>query len=434
MRRQGRYASVGWLGRGGRLRVPGWALAALLSGLVMGLEARPVLAATQNPIEALEQARVVVVGTFDSVTPVGYGAYVGELRVDENLSEAPLERVSYEVAWEEPGLSVPARYARGHRVLVGLGPLPTASIWKERIPELERRNQVLWIDGKGEAAIPRPSAAAAHLMHHYLALSPSARHGEAGLLRLAQMTSRTEVELAQPALARLTGLLAQDDAALPGQAALELVVALQRDNEPGLVQDLLGWVAESRPTELAAPLAAARARDKAASRSRGLEAAHAAIVGHLDSDREVTLLDSDDPTERELACGYLRGDEARRRLPGLILSDPAPSVRVKALQRWADLEGEGAIPEAVRALDDPSVKVRRAAAEVLAEMGQPAIDELHRVTRRDASDGARMAVASLSMMGQPAQEALQDVSIRHEDEGMRTLARIALGLPIGHID
>jgi len=399
----------------------------------MGLEARLVLAAGGNPIEALERAPLVVVGTFDSVTPVGYGAYVGEFRVEENLSGTPLARTSVEVAWEEPGLSVPARYTRGHRALLGLGRLPTASIWKQRIPEGVRRNQILVIDAEGEAAIRRPSAVATDLLRHYLALSPSARQGEAGLIRLAQMTARSEVDLARPALARLDDRLARGEGPLPDQAGLELVVALQRSDEPELVQDLVRWIDEKRPAELAEPLFAAPA-DGRVDGSRSLEAARAAIAGQLEPDREALLLASDDPAERELACRYLRGDAARRRLPALILSDPAPRVRVAALYHWADLEGGGAIPEAVRALDDPSVKVRRTAAEVLAGMGEPAIDELHRVTRRDASDGARMAVASLSMMGPPAQGALHDISVRHEDEGMRALARIALGLPIGHSD
>jgi hypothetical protein len=45
-----------------------------------------------------------------------------------------------------------------------------------------------------------------------------------------------------------------------------------------------------------------------------------------------------------------------------------------------------------------------------------------------------MAVASLSLMGPPARPALAELAADHPDEGIRTLARIALGLPIGHID
>jgi len=42
------------------------------------------------------------------------------------------------------------------------------------------------------------------------------------------------------------------------------------------------------------------------------------------------------------------------------------------------------------------------------------------------------AIAALSMMGESAQPALQQIAAENEDEALRTLARIALGVPIGH--
>ena len=337
-----------------------------------------------------------------------------------------------EVAWEEPGLSVPPRYSRGHRILVGLQPLPTASIWRQRIPLDERRDQVGFIDTKHPGAIRDPSASATHLIHHYLALSPSARLGDAGLVRLAQMMARSESALARPALARLDERVASEEWALPPKARLEIVMALQRDDAPGLVRDLLRWMDEARPIDLLEPISWALEKSGQGDAIRPLESARAAITGRLEPDREGMLLASEVVEERVLACRYLQGDAARRRLPGLILSDPSPRVRTVALRRWVGLEGQAAIPEVVRALDDSSSQVRRAAAELLVGLGEPAIDDLHRLTRRDASEGARMAVASLSMMGRPAQGALEDVAVDHEDEAMRTLARMALGLPIGH--
>ena len=406
-------------------------LATASTGLAM---ASTGLAAPPTPldlVDELEASASVVVGSFEQVSPLAHSAHLGVLRVEQVVAGDEPERPLVEVVWEEPGLTVPARFAPGHRALVGLAPLPTASIWKTRLPDGEQRARVVAIGGNGRASLARPSGAEIDLLAHYLALAPDAKAGDAGLTRLAQLAALAEPGLARAALARLARAHAAATRPLPREAAEAIVRVARRHDAPALTADLVAWLERTRPEELASPLRAAVAAEEP-SAPVALRAALAAVEGELEPELATDLFRSQSESERMLACRYARGDLARKRLPGLVLSDPSPKVRAVAVERWVEVGGMAALPEALRAFEDPASTVQHAALQAVAGLGEPALPELVSLAESGRPASARMAVGALSMMGEPARPALVELAAGHEDEAVRALARMALGLPIGH--
>ncbi len=382
-------------------------------------------------IDQLEIAPSVVVGTFESVEPLAHSAHLGRFRVEEQVAGGEPEQTTIELAWEEPGLTVPARFAPGHRALVALAPLPTASIWKTRIPDGARRAGVVAIGGGGAASLARPSRAEVDLLAHYLALAPGAKAGDAGTTRLAQLALIAEPGLARAAIARLGRAYAAASRPLPIEACDALAAVAGRSDAPAVTQDLVTWLARSRPSEVAVPLRSAIA-DAGAAAHVSQRAALAAIEDELDANLAAELVRSQDERARIIAARHARGDVGHALLPGLVASDPAPEVRAVALARWIEIGGVAALPEVERAFEDESPRVRSVAIEAVATLGEPALPELVAIARSGSPEAARSAVGALSVMGEPARAALIELAGAHEDEAIRTLARIALGVPIGH--
>jgi len=415
----------------GRRRAP--ALACLVAWLGAASPATAGPPPPRDLIARLEASSAVVVGTFESVTPLAHSAHLGSFRVEQMLGGDEPAREAIDVVWEEPGLSVPARFSRGGRALLGLAPLPTASIWRMRIPDVELRERAVAVADDGRASLARPSLIETDLLAHYLALAPDARAGDAGMTRLAQLAAAAEPGLARSAAVRLTEVHGAAQRPVPREAADAVTRALLRRDAPALASELIAWIERSRPEGLAPALRAAAPSGDDAPIPTALRAALAALEGELDPDLTAELIRSGDEQDRVLACRYARGDLARALLPGLVVSDRSERVRAAAVTRWVEVAGEAALPEALRALEDPAAPVRRAAVEAIAGLGEPALRELVALTGSGRAEAARMAVASMSLMGEPARPALQQLAAEHEDESIRTLARIALGLPIGHV-
>lgn len=390
-------------------------------------------------ISTLETAPAVIVGTVSSVSPLKHAAYLArvdverDLRpgaVDDDASTAPDEVV---VVWEEPAPSLPARFEAGHFVLLALEPMPTASIWKARLPDAALRGRALAIAESGNAFLRRPSSFDLTTLDHYLALSGDAREGDAGSIRLADLTAGGSPDLARAAWSRLETILAGRSRPVPPRAATALVTALARTDAGDLPDRIVAWIDRARPQELRPPLDARLAAEDDDSKPVPWLSAAAALDGELAPTSTMDLAASPDEARRLLAARRAGGDVAPKILPGLIRDDPSPAVRAAALARWVALRGELAMPETLRALEDPVASVRMQAAESMAGFGSPAIYPLVDETHRGTPDSARIAIVALSMMGEEARIELVTIAETHEDEAMRTLARVALGLPIGDI-
>jgi len=385
-----------------------------------------------DPLAALEDARARIVGEVEAVTPLEYGAHRARIRVERTLPEVdgatPPPHV--DVVWEEPALSLPPRLGAGDRVLLALQPLPSASIWKQRIPDAADRARLLALVGRPPIVWHRPAAGELDILEHFLRLGPDARAGEAGLHHLLGLCASAQPDLAEPAARRIerTGALGSLPAS-EAPAAL-VVAALLRDAAPGVRDALLAALASARPAAVRvlveARLSTADPRDVPV-----LSAALAAIDGGLDDGRALALLRAGSEEARLTAARWARGPKARAALRRHLVDDPSPAVRSAAVRRLVAIEGKGALEDATRALDDPEPDVRLAAVESIARLDPDAVATLVDITDRGRPDAARAAVAALSMMGDEAHLALAEIARDHADAALRELARVAIGLPIG---
>jgi HEAT repeat protein len=315
-------------------------------------------------------------------------------------------------------------------VLLALESLPTASIWKVRIPDAAARANTWALAGRGAGYIERPSGIELDTLEHYLALTRDARAGDAGVVHLSRLAAVAGSRLAHASVARLA-TLPELNAHLDQAAASALIDALLRRSEGDVGSAVLVLIEARRPANLRGPLVA-RIDATAPDAPAILHAALGALDGQIVDERALALLASHDEEQRLAAARWARGDAAITRLRSLTRHDPSPSVRAAALRRLETLESIAALPEALDALDDPAPEVRRAAAESIASMGPVTIPDLRRIIDFENGDGARTAIAALGLMGESAARELREIAETNPDPGIRTLAEIALGLPIGH--
>ena len=182
-------------------------------------------------VESFETAAAVVVAEVSRVTPLEHGAYLAALDIESVLIGPAALPNNIEIAWEEPALSLPARLRRQQRIVVALEAVGSASIWRQRIPDVARRNAVLSIAGRGSAYFDRPSAADVSALAHYLALSPAAREGDAGVAHLARIAASASPAFAIASLRRLDALATFDSNLTPTAATALTAAVLRLDGE-----------------------------------------------------------------------------------------------------------------------------------------------------------------------------------------------------------
>jgi hypothetical protein len=419
-----------------RAAKPCFALAAkpcfVLAAMVFLAGAARAVSPSPDLLAELERAPAVVVGRVESVTALAHGGHLARIEPEQVLTGHDASKDLLLVAWEEPTPALPPRLSEGQVVVLGLSPMPTASIWRTRIPDDEARAQAVSIAGAGGAYLLRPSPFDLDALEHYLAMSQAAREGDGGEVRLAEMAQGGSAPLAISAWGLFTQRVNVEGPLSP-LVARSLVDALTRDDAGDLPERIVGWVDRTRPEGLLLWIDARLAADPTQTPPTALLSARAALTGGLDPESVETLAESDDPARRLLAAQRASGDDARTLLPFLVRNDPAAPVRAAALAHWVSLAGEAAMPEALGALDDPDAPVRKQAAESLASLGEVAIGPLVNEVDRGTPDAARTAVVALAMMGEPGRAELMAIAEGHDDEAMRTLARVALGLPIGHL-
>jgi len=406
-------------------------LAAATAALLVGAAA-PGAAAPDGPLAAIETAPVVVVADVRRVEALAYAGYRATLDVERSLRETDRVPATMTVAWEEPAPSLPPRLAVGRRVLIAAGPLPTASIWRTRVPDDAARAAMLGLAGGGAGHLERPGAAELDVLEHYLLVGEAARAGDAGVLHLSRLCAVAQPRLALDAARRLDTLDALGEH-FTRPATEAFVEALLRDDVPGLRQALLDLIERRRPEALD-PVIRARLRAAGAAAPPVLHAALGALRGGLDDDEAVPLLRGDSVEARVAAARQATGPRAHALLRDLMRDDPVPSVRAAAVTRLVALDGAKALPDAMRALEDPAADVRLAAVQAAARLDPEAVEPLRRVALHGPPDAARAAVAALSSMGDEAHETLAELAAEHPDPSMRTLAGIAIGQPIGHRD
>ncbi len=410
-----------------RLRV-----AAGVAALVAALPGGRAAAANEpaGVVAAIEAAPAVVVAEVRSVAALPHTAFRATLAVERSLRPDSPAPEMIEVAWEEPAPSLPPRLAEGRRVLVAAEPLPSASIWRTRVPDDAARARLLAIAGRGAGYLERPGGAELDILEHYLLVGEAARAGDAGALHLARLCAVGQPRLALDAAERLRAFDALPEHLTPG-AARALVEALQRGDVRGQREVLLDLIALRRPPALRAPLEASIRSGGGAAAPPVLHAALGALEGQLDDDHALPLLESGSAESRAAAARHAAGPRTRGRLRDLVIGDPSPSVRAAAVTRLVELDGMQAFSDATLAFDDDSAEVRAAAARAVARLDPAPVDSLRRLVEVGRVEEAKTALVALSMMGEEAHLALAELAVEHPDPAIRTLAGIAVGQPIG---
>jgi hypothetical protein len=365
------------------------------------------------------------------VTPLAHAGYQAALAVESSLlSDAPPPPQTLLVAWEEPVPALPPRLVAGGRILAAAEPLPTASIWRTRVPDPAARATLAALASDGAGYLERPGGAELHVLEHYLQLDPGARMGEAGALYLARLCAVGQPRLANDAAARLAGFAdLADHLSPPGATAL--IDALLRPDLPELRGTLLARIESARPEALRLPLQA-RIRAGGDAAPPVLYAALGALDGGLEESQAMTLLARRSAEARDAAARYARGPKAVAKLRTLVRDDADPTVRATAVTRLVSLEGGAALGDATRALGDPAPQVRQAAVRAAASLDPEAVEPLRDVALGNRPDAARAALAALALMGAEGHLALAALAVEHPDESMRALARLAIGQDIGH--
>jgi hypothetical protein len=378
-------------------------------------------------IEAVLASPLTLVGIVRDRRALDAQAWRAELEVESAVvGDAASRRVAF--AWEELSASRPPRFATGDRVLLALAPLPPASLWQERFPDVRERLSMRVVAQDGAAFLRDPSPGSVLTLRHYAALPAAARSGPDAARHLLALVAEAEPALAFSAATTLQGARLESPPPA-GVADLALDALARADADAELQEPLLGWLRATQPA-LGPPLDAAIAR---ASAPRAFWfRARAALAGGLAPARATALLASPSASHRIAGIESAGKGEAQE-LARLAKNDAAPEVRSAAVVRVAEVQGMEGLDAVLAVFSDRELEVRGAAARAAAGLGAPAVPRLREVALRWPEPAPVSAVMALRFVrGPEARAALAEIAETHPEEGVRFLANAALGKPVGH--
>ena len=257
------------------------------------------------------------------------------------------------------------------------------------------------------------------------------RGGPAGQRLLISLAGEAERPLAVSAARRLTAHTGETT--LGAEEAQAVLRALARsDSDPELAAVLLIWIERRQPRGLEPALDAALA---APTRAPATFVAARGLLGEgLPEGRARALLASPSAPHRAAAAGAA-GPAQIGRLAELVRGDPAPEVRLAALQRLARLQGAASLDVLLDAFDDADASVLNAAALQAAAFGPDVVPRLREVADVWPWPASQTAVVALrSANSEEGRAALVHLADEHRDERVRAMAALALGRGIGHKD
>ena len=390
-------------------------------------EVRPAVGG-ERLFAALERAPVVLVARVDGVRKLDAHAHAAEAVVEQTLRGSQQRGDTLRLAWEELSPSRPARFAEGGRVLLALGRLSGASIWRQRIPDPQARVGTFGVAERGNAFVRDPAPGAVQLLEHFLALSAELREDNPGVAHLVRLAESAQPVLAGAAIERLDEV-GDLDAALDPRSSARVVTVLLREPS-SLGQAALELVGRHRPEALREPLQARAAADGSA--PAVIYDALARLDGELPETLAALLLQRDDSAQHRAVGARHAPVASSRSLVRLLRDDPAPEVRANAVARLVEQGGVAELDRVLFALGDADPTVRSRAMLAVADLGDEAVPGLRSVVENGTPDAARTAVGALRNTGPEGLRVLQQVARDHPDESVRTLASIALGGHVGH--
>ena len=383
------------------------------------------------------RAQAVVTGIVSDVESIDVHGWRAALRVDTVLLGHVRIGDTVTIGWEELSSGRQVRFEDGQRVLLVLDPLPTQSLWQKRFPTRDAAHEVLVVASNGEAFLPRPDGATLAILEHYLAMTPDARDGAPGALRLAELVRDAHPAVAREALAILEAAPARMDVLGADGAASLLAAARSSERETSLRGTALRLAGQHRlPGTRETALALAEPGSPIrADAYRVL----AGLPDGLPEEQVARLLGDADPELRAVAVELLRDDTARDRVVALSHDDPSPVVRLAAARallagyaRGGNTAGSHAIADVIGLLDDPDAAVRTGIAESIGALGEPAVAPLDAAVDGDSERAALAAILGLARTGPKGAALLELIAKTHENKSVRAFARLALGEAPGH--
>ena len=377
---------------------------------------------------ALERSSRSVVGILEAPRALDDEAYAAVLRVEVVLAGDVARGARIPIAWEERARARPVRFEDGDRLLLVIAPLSGASIWRQRLPDPKQRLATWAIAERGDAFLRGPASGSVQLIEHFLALPSDLRAGNPGVAHLIRLAEGAQPTLALAAVERLAAVSALDRAIDP-TSAVRLVKVLMRAPDR-LGERALDLVDQKQLESLREPLT-----NRALPDASGPAPAYEAL-GRLDAalpaDLVRALLERPDSAAHRTVGARYAGTASLDRLARLLRRDTASEVRAAAVTRLVELHGVSEIDRVLFALEDPHQSVRNAAMLSIAGLGSEAVPSLSKVVEGGSVEAARTAVGALRASGPEGVRVLSEIVDDHPDESVRTLARIALGRPIGH--
>ena len=374
-------------------------------------------------LRGVESAKRVVVAKVVDVGRIDTHGYGATFAVERDLAtDMPAAGETLRIGWEELAPDRPARFRNDERVLVALEALPGYSLWRQRFPN----GDALAVAERGTAFLLDPDDATIASVARYLRIDPSEREQASGIEALAGIVEAAAPPLAEGAAAQLGAIpglgskLRQPAAAALG-AAIEssaqtenLRRALIRLAAAHRLDGMREWIA--RVAEAGPPLAGEA------------WAALLAIDASLPAPTVERLLGSGDPSVRAVAVRASVGTPQATRALALARSDPAPEVRIAAVEALIPAQGPGSLEVGYAALFDREPTVRVAAAQAVGKLGADVVPHLRELALARSGRDANGPLGALAFAGAEGQGVLLELSQTHPDESTRGQARLLLGL------
>ncbi|MGI9431479.1 MAG: HEAT repeat domain-containing protein, partial [Myxococcota bacterium] len=156
----------------------------------------------------------------------------------------------------------------------------------------------------------------------------------------------------------------------------------------------------------------------------------AALDGEISPDAVALLFERKEPALRALAVRHARGTPTEAQVATAVGADPAPRVRVAAIQGWCAWHGIAASEVVEPALFDAAPEVRGAAAECLGGLGETLVPRLEELALARTGKGATGPLLALRYAGPEGMHALDRMEQGHPDPGVRKLATFIAGKPL----
>jgi len=397
---------------------------AVAAAVLLGTAARSPAPHPSPFLAAAEEAPSVVSGSVAEVRAVDLHGFAATLTVERSLVGSDAPGAVVRIAWEQLARGAPARLEDGSRVLVSLAPLPSQSLWRRRFPA----GGVRVIAREGAGVIPAPDEPTVAALERFLSLAGEDRESGAGVEALSDLSATAPPPLALAAVARLDAV--PDLASRVSPAAASVLSRVAGDPaRPVPVRVAVLDLAGQRGLSALRPAAAAAAEGGP---PLDVQARYtlAALDGGIPAAQLGPLLQSEEPSLRVLAIRHAQGTPAEASVASAIGSDPAPEVRIAAVQAWCEWHGVEGAREAEPALFDPAPSVRGAAAESLGGLGESLVPRWVELANAREGGDAAGPVWALRHAGPAGIAALRGLAANHPDERVRKLARLASGKPL----